>query len=260
MRQFFKNLILAVLALSGIAGLTLLRANDTYTLGSLAFLVTLLGLLYFSGTIPFGLLFSKMLIKQDIRTIGSGNIGATNVLRSGNKLAALLTLLFDFAKGLIPILLLGTFLAPFLASKNILLNRTFPLVTFPLADTALNGYFWTLTYLLPVLGHIFPFSLNFKGGKGVATGLGVIFAYSWPLGLALACLWGTIFWFTRLSSLSALLACLAAPALAFLTGTPSGFIWLSLLTGLIFWTHRDNIKRLLKGEEQRIGHVSKRPE
>ena len=254
MQQFFKNFIISIFVLMGSASLTLFIAGRASNLSLLTLLTGLLCLLYFSGTIPFGLLFSKILMKKDIREIGSGNIGATNVLRSGNKLAAVLTLVFDFAKGFIPVMLLGAFLIPFLASNKILFNLTFPLVTIPLQEATLNGYFWTLTYLLPVLGHIFPFSLNFKGGKGVATGLGVIFAYSWPLGLTIACLWGIIFWFTRLSSLSALLACAAGPALTFLLGIPSGFIWLSLLTFLIFWTHRDNIKRLLKGEEKKIGY------
>jgi glycerol-3-phosphate acyltransferase PlsY len=187
--------------------------------------------LYLCGSIPFGLLFGHLFKTEDIRKIGSGNIGATNMLRTGNKWAALLTLICDLLKGFLPILLLKSFVHTMPSS-------------------------WNYLYIIPVLGHIFPFWLKFKGGKGVATGLGVIFAYSWQLGLTFISIWIVVAVLLRTSSLSALVAFTILPLInCYLVGLNSS-IWLITLTLLIFYTHRDNIKKIVRGQEIRIGASS----
>lgn len=189
--------------------------------------------LYLSGSIPFGLLFAKALAKTDVRTIGSGNIGTTNVLRTGNKAAAAMTLLFDTLKGLIPLLILQeTGLHPF------------PEPVFLLA------------FLMPVLGHMYPCWLNFKGGKGIATGLGVLLVFCWPLALICLVLWIGIAKVFKMSSLAGLIAFGVAPILGLAFKPWSDLIWVLLLSTLVFWAHRDNIKRLLNGQEIKFGETT----
>lgn len=183
---------------------------------------TILALIgYFAGSIPFGLLLAQAAGLGDIRKIGSGNIGATNVLRTGNKTVAALTLLCDVLKGFLPVLLARW------------LN----------GDVAA-----VLTGFAAMAGHIFPIWLGFKGGKGVATAAGVLFGWSWPVAIAAVLGWVLVFSATRISSLSALCAILAAVVGA-LWFDPSQVWFVALLGAVVIVTHRANIARLIKGEE-----------
>ncbi|WP_425104243.1 glycerol-3-phosphate 1-O-acyltransferase PlsY [Ancylobacter sp.] len=181
---------------------------------------------YALGSIPFGLLLTRMAGTQDIRSIGSGNIGATNVLRTGRKGLAAATLLGDALKGTVAVLLALAWLGP------------------EAALAAALGAF---------LGHLFPVWLGFKGGKGVATFLGVTLALAWPAALVFAAAWLGVAFLTRYSSLAALVASVATALSAyFLASTPVGVL-LSLLAALLWFMHRANISRLLDGTEGRIG-------
>ncbi len=181
---------------------------------------------YLLGSIPFGLILTRLAGLGDIRAIGSGNIGATNVLRTGNKGLAALTLLLDGAKGAAAALL-----ASFYAS----------------ADAGL------VAGLCAVLGHDFPVWLRFKGGKGVATTLGVLLGAAWPVGVAACATWLVIAGLFRYSSLAALTAFALAPAFAYvLVGLPMAILAL-VLAVLGFIRHAANIRRLLAGTEPRIG-------
>jgi acyl phosphate:glycerol-3-phosphate acyltransferase len=184
---------------------------------------------YLLGTIPFGLFFTWISGAGDVRKIGSGNIGATNVLRTGKKWAAAATLLCDGAKG---------------AAAVLLARHLLP-------DGAEN-----FAALGAVLGHLFPVWLRFKGGKGVATFLGVCFALYWPVGLGVAATWlgAALIW--RISSLSALIAIALSSAYFLLFHRESYAALALLLSLLITYMHRDNIRRLLRGEEPRIGAKS----
>ncbi|MDP6804680.1 MAG: glycerol-3-phosphate 1-O-acyltransferase PlsY [Rhodospirillales bacterium] len=182
---------------------------------------------YLVGSIPFGLVFAFCAGYGDIRNLGSGNIGATNVLRTGNKALAAATLLLDGCKGAAAVLIFARF--------------------GPGPETALVSGF------AAVLGHDFPVWLRFKGGKGVATSLGVLLAASWPVGLAACGVWFTAATLTRYSSLGALFALAAAPFLAhWLAGPPLTALAVPLaLLGIA--RHHANIRRLLKGDEPKMG-------
>lgn len=189
-----------------------------------AFYAALLG--YVVGSIPFGLLLTKAAGMGDVRQIGSGNIGATNVLRTGNKGLAAATLVLDLVKGLAPVAIAG---------------QLWGEVAMAFAAGA------------AVLGHCFPVWLGFKGGKGVATNAGVAFGLAWPLGLAYAFIWLSVLAIFRVSSLAGMAAVAAAAAAAPLFGYPQFFPVLAAIALLIIYLHRANIARLLKGEEPRIG-------
>lgn len=191
---------------------------------------------YLLGSIPFAVVVSRLFGMADPRSYGSGNPGATNVLRSGNKLAAVLTLLGDGLKG---------WLAVFLAM------RFGP-------ELGLTASAAPLAALAAFLGHLFPVFLGFKGGKGVATAAGVLLGASGWLGLATLGVWLGIAFTTRYSSLAALCAAIASPGIAFLLGlAPEWILSISVMSGLLVWRHKDNIKRLLGGQESRIGSKKK---
>ena len=176
---------------------------------------------YLCGSIPFGLLLANAAGLGDIRNIGSGNIGATNVLRTGNKKIAALTLLCDVLKGALPVLFAKWYAGPLAAE--------------------LAGF-------AALAGHIFPIWLGFKGGKGVATALGVLLGWSWPLALISLVAWIVVFLARRISSLSALCAALVAVPASYFTNDVSW--WAIMLLAVVIWiTHRANIQRLLKGME-----------
>ncbi len=185
---------------------------------------------YLLGSVPFGIVITRALGLGDLRSIGSGNIGATNVLRTGNKGAALATLLLDAGKGGVAVLL-----------ARLLLGET-------AAQMAALGAF---------LGHLYPVWLGFKGGKGVATYLGILLALLFPAGLAACATWLVAAMISRISSLAALVASASAPVWLAIFGMP-GAIWLGvLLAALIWWRHRENIARLRTGQEPKIGQGSK---
>ena len=193
-------------------------------------LVQALLLGYLLGSIPFGLFFAWVSGAGDVRKIGSGNIGATNVLRTGKKWAAAATLLSDGAKGAAAVLLARMLLPPG-------------------AEIFAAG--------AAVLGHMFPLWLQFKGGKGVATYLGICLALYWPVGLLVAATWLGMALVWRISSLSALIA-IALSSGYFLLFHREAYAALALLLSLlIYWRHRENIKRLLNGTEPRIGKKSR---
>jgi len=188
--------------------------------------IGVLVLAYLLGSIPFGLLFSRMGGLGDIRETGSGNIGATNVLRSGNKLLAALTLLADAAKG----------------SAAIFIALEF--AGFPTA-------YWA--GLAALLGHIFPVWLGFKGGKGVAVFIGASIVLSPLPGLSMLSVWLLVALISRRSSLAALIATLSVPPYMFVLGEVYGAVVVGVQVGVIYWAHRENISRLRKGQEPRIG-------
>lgn len=184
---------------------------------------------YLLGSIPFGLIATRLGGAGDIRQVGSGNIGATNVLRTGRKDLALITLLGDAGKGAAAVLI-----ARWLTHD---------------ADAVV-----ALAGGAAFIGHLFPIWLKFKGGKGVATFFGVLLAAAWPVGILAGLTWIAAAFIFRISSLGALAASALAPVYAIATGQTQPIIWLTVVMAvLIYLRHRDNILRLLKGQEPRIG-------
>lgn len=181
---------------------------------------------YLLGSIPFGVLVTRIMGLGDLRKIGSGNIGATNVLRTGNKAAAVATLLLDGGKGAVAVLVAGALFGPNAAQ---------------LAGGA------------AFIGHLYPVWLRFQGGKGVATFLGTLLALGWPVGIAACLVWLATAVVTRISSLSALVAAAAAVPLALVLGQRELMPLVTVMALLIFWRHRGNITRLAHGTEPRIG-------
>lgn len=184
---------------------------------------------YLLGSVPFGLVWAKLFGLGDIRAIGSGNIGATNVLRTGNKLAAFLTLVGDIGKGAAAVLVARALMAEDAAHA-----------------AGLGAY----------LGHLYPVYIGFKGGKGVATWLGTLVALAWPVGLAAAGTWLVVAGVFRISSLAGLTAAALGPVWALVLGRPEALVIALLLGALIFQRHHQNIRRLLRGEEPKIGQKS----
>ena len=181
---------------------------------------------YLFGSIPFGLILTKTAGLGDVRNIGSGNIGATNVLRTGNKKIAALTLLLDGLKGAAPVLLLNYFGGPQAGM---------------------------IAGLAAMAGHIFPVWLGFKGGKGVATSLGVLFGLYWPLGLIFIGVWLALAFTFRISSLAGLATSALSPLWAYLLGCSKELALSTIIIAVVIWImHRANIARLLKGEEPKI--------
>ena len=189
----------------------------------IAEVLLLISLSYILGSIPFGIIFAKIFKLKDLRTIGSGNTGTTNVLRTGNYNAAALTLILDFAKACLAI-----YLSQIINEKLILISS-----------------------LAILIGHIFPLWLEFKGGKGFACYLGIIFMINLYLFIFISLIWLITFFAKRISSLSALLSCLSGVLISIIYFN-SNIVLVVLLTILIFVTHLENIKRLLNGTETKI--------
>ena len=176
---------------------------------------------YLMGSIPFGFILTKTFLKKDIREIGSGNIGATNALRTGNKLIGYATLFLDVVKAVIPVI-------------YVKLNH--PELIY-------------IASLCAFLGHVFPVWLKFKGGKGVATYVGILFAINIFLGFIFCVSWLIIFLISKYSSLSSLIGSLTIPVYIFFIGQSSNALFFGIMFVLIFYTHRENIKRLINKEE-----------
>jgi glycerol-3-phosphate acyltransferase PlsY len=193
---------------------------------TLFMLVLIAPLAYLLGSVPFGIVMARLFGLGDLRSIGSGNIGATNVLRTGNKVAAFLTLLGDSGKG----------------AAAVLIARA-------LAGESGAG----IAALFAMLGHLYPVFLKFKGGKGVATFLGTLLALSFPVGLAACATWLLTAIVTRYSSLSALVAALLAPIYTVVFYHLHGAVLVAILSAIIFYKHRENIVRLRAGSETKIG-------
>lgn len=190
-------------------------------------LIAVMALAYLLGSIPFGVVITRAMGLGDLRRIGSGNIGATNVLRTGNKPAALATLVLDGAKGAVAVLIAKAMTGQ--------------------ADAA------QLAALASFLGHLYPVWLGFRGGKGVATFLGTLLALCWPVGLAACATWALVAAVFRISSLAALIAAASAAAWALVFGQGQMLALVLSLAGLIVLRHRANIARLRQGTEPRIG-------
>ena len=190
----------------------------------ISFLAVLIG--YVCGSIPFGLLLTRAAGLGDVRSIGSGNIGATNVLRTGNKRIAALTLFLDGLKGAVPVLLFTYYGSPQAGM---------------------------IAGLAAMAGHIFPVWLDFKGGKGVATSIGVLLGLFWPLGLIFIALWLALAFAFRISSLAGLVTSALTPLWAYLLGCTTELILSTVIIAIVIWImHRANIARLMKGEEPKI--------
>ena len=178
---------------------------------------------YLMGSIPFGFISTKIFLKKDIREIGSGNIGATNALRTGNKLVGYSTLILDIVKAIIPV---------------IYVKMNYPELIY-------------IASLCAFLGHVFPIWLKFNGGKGVATYVGILFSINILLGLIFVISWGVIFLISRYSSLSSIIGSLSVPLYLFITTEKSSVIFFITMFVLIFFTHRENIIRLKNREESK---------
>jgi len=178
---------------------------------------------YLMGSIPFGLILTKLFLNKDIRKIGSGNIGATNALRTGNKLIGYSTLILDIAKAIIPV---------------IYVKFNYPDLIY-------------IASLCAFLGHVFPIWLKFKGGKGVATYVGILFSINIILGFIFVASWVLIFLLSKYSSLSSIIGSISVPIYIIITGQINDAIFFAIMFILIFFTHRENVKRLKNKEESK---------
>jgi glycerol-3-phosphate acyltransferase PlsY len=184
--------------------------------------IFLIGIIsYFMGSIPFGFILTKFFLKKDIRKIGSGNIGATNALRTGNKTVGYSTLILDVLKAVVPVIYVKIFYQDFLYIAS----------------------------LCAFLGHVFPIWLKFKGGKGVATYVGILFAINFHFGIVFSITWFIIFFLSKYSSLSSLTGALSIPIYLLFLNQFNEVIFFTIMFVLIFFTHRENIKRLKNKEE-----------
>ena len=178
---------------------------------------------YLMGSIPFGLILTKIFLKKDIREIGSGNIGATNVFRTGNKLIGYSTLILDVLKAVIPVLYI---------------KFNFPELVY-------------ISSLSAFIGHVFPIWLKFKGGKGVATYVGILFSINYFLGIIFIVSWLIIFFISKYSSLGSILSALLIPIFIFLNSSYENEYFFIIMFVLILYTHRENVKRLINKEESK---------
>jgi len=210
---------------------------------------------YFLGSVPFGLILTRAFGAGDIRNIGSGNIGATNVLRTGRKGLAAATLLLDMGKGALAVFLFSLSFWGLAVGWTIFAptggNASVDVVVGPL------GNFPTLlSALAALIGHCYPVWLRFKGGKGVATMLGISFALAWPIGVISALVWLGGMLLTKISSVGGMASAVAAPIVAFAIGQYEMAVVLALMAAIVIWKHRANIARLRAGTEPRIGAKS----
>ena len=178
---------------------------------------------YLMGSIPFGFILTKIFLKKDIRKIGSGNIGATNALRTGSKFLGYTTLILDITKAIIPV---------------IYVKINFPELIY-------------IVSLCAFLGHVFPIWLKFQGGKGVATYVGILFSINLLLGFVFVVSWGVFFLIFKYSSLSSIIGALSVPVYILVVGEASNVIFFTIMFVLILFTHRENIKRLKNKEESK---------
>ena len=192
---------------------------------------------YALGSIPFGLLLTKYAGLGDVRKIGSGNIGATNVLRTGNKGLAAATLACDLLKGTVAVLIASRFV-----------SHEWPVTT---------GLGSVLAGVGAVIGHMYPVWLKFKGGKGVATFLGVLLGIAWQAAIGAALVWLAGAFASRYSSLAALVATAVSPVILYFLGYPPVAALFLLIAVLVWWKHSENISRLLSGNESKIGSKKK---
>lgn len=272
MKSCFFFLLKGLVLLCSLGALALLTGLEEglplseafHPLTGLLFLISLGS--YLLGSIPFGLILVRLGGQGDVRTIGSGNIGATNVLRSGHKGLAAGTLLLDALKGLVCVVcvrssfvreLLESALAydgflPFEAYEGIGPGRAGSVLSLGLDLGQGSAFLMRLEFLAAtsvLMGHLYPLWLHYRGGKGIATLAGALLGLSWTSWLSALVLWGGVFWKTRISSLAAIAALILTPVASFLMGnTPLGF-WLVPISGLLLWRHKDNIWRLRKGVE-----------
>ena len=186
------------------------------------YLITII-ISYLLGSIPFGLILTKIFLKKDIRDIGSGNIGATNALRTGNKTVGYLTLILDIFKAVIPVLYI---------------KFKFPELVY-------------ISSLSVFIGHVFPIWLKFKGGKGVATYVGILFSINYIFGIVFGFSWLIIFFISKYSSLGSILSSLTIPIFIFLNSTYENEYFFIIMFVLILYTHRENVKRLINKEESK---------
>ncbi len=186
-------------------------------------LILIISISYLMGSIPFGLILTKVFLKKDIRQVGSGNIGATNVLRTGNKLIGYLTLVLDVLKAAIPVLYI---------------KFNFPELVY-------------ISSLSAFIGHVFPVWLKFKGGKGVATYVGILFSINYFLGIIFIFSWLVIFFISKYSSLGSILSSLLIPIFIFLNSSYENQYFFIIMFVLILYTHRENVKRLINKEESK---------
>lgn len=185
---------------------------------------------YLLGSIPFGMVLTRLAGAGNLRTIGSGNIGATNVLRTGRKGLAAATLLLDLAKGALAVALGARLVG---------------------ADSLVNG--GAIAGVMAFIGHCYPVWLRFSGGKGVATMMGVSLGLAWPIGLSFAVIWLGTLALTRISSAGGICAALSAPVACIAFGRLDLFAPVAAMALIVLWRHRANLSRLMKGEEPRIG-------
>ena len=186
-------------------------------------LILVISISYLMGSIPFGLILTKIFLKKDIREVGSGNIGATNVLRTGNKTIGYLTLILDIIKAVIPVLYI---------------KIKFPELIY-------------ISSLSVFIGHVFPVWIKFKGGKGVATYVGILFSINYILGIVFAFSWLIIFFISKYSSLGSILSSLTIPIFIFFNSSYENQYFFIIIFVLILYTHRENVKRLINKEESK---------
>ena len=186
-------------------------------------LILIISTSYLMGSIPFGLILTKIFLKKDIRKVGSGNIGATNVLRTGNKTIGYLTLILDVIKAVIPVLYI---------------RFKFPELIY-------------ISSLSVFIGHVFPVWLKFNGGKGVATYMGILFSINYILGIVFAFSWLIIFFISKYSSLGSILSSLTIPIFIFFNSSYKNEYFFIIMFVLILYTHRENVKRLINKEESK---------